>query len=38
MSVLLDSTYGKGNVKFLKVKKDQHNPQVQDVLEANCQV
>ncbi|GEQ68195.1 hypothetical protein JCM33374_g1862 [Metschnikowia sp. JCM 33374] len=38
MSVLLDSTYGKGNVKFLKVKKDQHNPQVQDVLEANCRV
>ncbi|QBM90736.1 urate oxidase [Metschnikowia aff. pulcherrima] len=38
MSVLLDSSYGKGNVKFLKVKKDQQNPQVQDVLEANCQV
>lgn len=38
MSVLLDSTYGKGNVKFLKVKKDQKNPQVQDVLEANCKV
>lgn len=38
MSQLIDSTYGKGNVKFLKVKKDPKNPQVQDVLEANCQV
>lgn len=38
MSQLIDSTYGKGNVKFLKVKKDAKNPQVQDVLEANCQV
>lgn len=38
MSQLIDSTYGKANVKFLKVKKDPKNPQVQDVLEANCQV
>lgn len=38
MSTLIDSSYGKGNVKFLKVKKDPANPQVQDVLEANCQV
>lgn len=38
MSQLIDSSYGKANVKFLKVKKDASNPQVQDVLEANCQV
>lgn len=38
MSVILDSSYGKANVKFLKVKKDTKNPKVQDVLEANCQV
>lgn len=38
MSKLIDSAYGKGNVKFLKVKKDPKNPKVQDVLEANCQV
>lgn len=38
MSQLLDSSYGKANVKFLKVRKDASNPTVQDVLEANCQV
>lgn len=38
MSVLIDTSYGKGNVKFLKVKKDSKDPQVQEVLEANCQV
>lgn len=38
MSQLLDSSYGKANVKFLKVKKDPKDPQTQDVLEANCQV
>lgn len=38
MSTILDSAYGKANVKFLKVKKDSKNPKVQDVLEANCQV
>lgn len=38
MSQLLESTYGKANVKFLKVKKNLSNPQVQDVLEANVQV
>lgn len=38
MSQLVDSTYGKGNVKFLKVKKDASNPKVQDVLEANVQL
>ncbi|EMG50033.1 putative mitochondrial outer membrane protein [Candida maltosa Xu316] len=37
-SELYSSTYGKGNVKFLKVKKDTSNPTVQDVLEANVQV
>lgn len=38
MSQLLDSAYGKANVKFLKVRKNASNPKVQDVLEANCQV
>lgn len=38
MSHLIDSSYGKDNVKFLKVKKNPASPQVQDVLEANCQV
>ncbi|RCK67196.1 Uricase [Candida viswanathii] len=37
-SELYSSTYGKANVKFLKVKKDPSNPTVQDVLEANVQV
>lgn len=35
---LIDSSYGKANVKFLKVKRDRHNPKVQEVLQANCQV
>ncbi|CAK9440408.1 uncharacterized protein LODBEIA_P45080 [Lodderomyces beijingensis] len=35
---LFESSYGKGNVKFLKVKKDPSDPQVQEVLEANVQV
>jgi urate oxidase len=34
MAYLADSTYGKDNVKFLKVKKDKYNPQKQEVLEA----
>lgn len=38
MSELISSSYGKGNVKFLKVKKDKKDPQVQDVLEANVEV
>lgn len=38
MSELISSTYGKGNVKFLKVKKNPSDPKVQDVLEANVQV
>lgn len=37
-SQLLDSSYGKGNVKFLKVKKNPQNSQEQEVLEANVQV
>lgn len=35
---LVESCYGKGNVKFLKVKKNPANPKEQEVLEANCQV
>ncbi|KAK7679713.1 hypothetical protein QCA50_017212 [Cerrena zonata] len=38
MSQLLESSYGKANVKFLKVKKNPSNPTEQDVLEANVQV
>lgn len=38
MSQLLDSTYGKANVKFLKVKKNPSNPNEQEILEANVQV
>lgn len=38
MAYLESSTYGKDNVKFLKVKKDPHNPQKQDVLEATVEV
>lgn len=34
MAYLQNSTYGKENVKFLKVKKDKHNPKKQDVMEA----
>lgn len=35
---LTSSSYGKGNVKFLKVHKDSNDPNKQDVLEANVQV
>ncbi|CCE78817.1 Piso0_000847 [Millerozyma farinosa CBS 7064] len=35
---LIDSSYGKANVKFLKVKKNPENPQEQEVLEANVKV
>lgn len=38
MSELVASTYGKGNVKFLKVKKSTSDPNVQDILEANVEV
>lgn len=38
MAYLVDNSYGKGNVKFLKVKKNKSNPREQEVLEANCQV
>lgn len=38
MAVLIKSSYGKGNVKFLKVRKDSADPKVQEVLEANVQV
>lgn len=38
MAYLQDSTYGKDNVRFLKVKKDPKNPQVQQVLEATVRV
>ena len=37
-SQLVDSSYGKDNVRFLKVKKNPSNPTEQDVLEANVQV
>lgn len=35
---LIDSSYGKANVKFLKVRRDKKNPKIQEVLQANCQV
>lgn len=35
---LIDSSYGKTNVKFLKVKRDKKNPKIQEILQANCQV
>lgn len=35
---LVQSSYGKGNVKFLKVKKNPNNPTEQEVLEANVLV
>lgn len=38
MAYLQDSTYGKDNVNFLKVKKDKYNPQKQEVLEATVRV
>ncbi|SCU98254.1 LADA_0H11650g1_1 [Lachancea dasiensis] len=33
-SYLADSTYGKDNVKFLKVKKDKQNQKVHEIMEA----
>lgn len=38
MSTIVSSSYGKANVKFLKVKKNPANPKDQEVLEANVQV
>lgn len=38
MAYLQDSTYGKDNVRFLKVKKDKFNPNKQEVLEATVKV
>lgn len=38
LTQLLDSSYGKANVKFLKVKKNPTDSNIQDVLQANCQV
>ncbi|CAK7902716.1 uricase [[Candida] anglica] len=38
MSQLVSSSYGKSNVKFLKVRKDASDPKVQEVLEANVEV
>lgn len=39
MSVeIVKSSYGKANVKFLKVRKDVNNPKVQEILEANVKV
>lgn len=38
MASLVKSSYGKGNVKFLKVKKLEKNPKIQQILEANVQV
>lgn len=35
---LKTSSYGKDNVKFLKVRKDPHNPKIQDVIEVSCGV
>lgn len=35
---LVQSSYGKANVKFLKVKKNPSNPKEQDILQANVQV
>ncbi|KAK6454664.1 peroxisomal urate oxidase [Scheffersomyces xylosifermentans] len=37
MSELIASSYGKANVKFLKVKKNPQNPEEQEILEANVQ-
>lgn len=37
-SYLADSTYGKDNVKFLKVKKSKLDPKVHEVMECNVQV
>lgn len=37
-SELTETTYGKDNVKFLKVKKDKKNPKLQEVMEATVKV
>lgn len=37
-SYLANSTYGKDNVKFLKVKKSKADPSVHEVMECNVQV
>lgn len=37
-TVLSSSTYGKDNVKFLKVKKDPKNAKVQDVMECSVKI
>lgn len=37
-SYLTDSTYGKDNVKFLKVKKDKSNPKKHEIMEATVKV
>lgn len=37
-SYLTDSTYGKDNVKFLKVKKDKSNPKLHEIMEATVKV
>lgn len=37
-SQLVNSSYGKTNVKFLKVKKNPQNPKEQEVLEASVEV
>lgn len=38
MAYLQSNSYGKNNVKFLKIKKDPSNPSVQQVMEATCRV
>lgn len=38
MAYLQESSYGKDNVKFLKVRKNKANPQKQEVLEATVKV
>lgn len=35
---LIKSSYGKANVKFLKVKKSEENPKHHEIIEANVQV
>lgn len=37
-TILADSSYGKDNVKFLKVKKDPKNPKKHEVLEATVRI
>lgn len=38
MAYLQDSTYGKDNVKFLKIKKDPSDPSIHQVMEATVRV